>query len=163
MRYYAGIGARKTPDSTLKLMTKIAIALDNRGYVLRSGGAKGADQAFERGSDSQVIYIANHAEGDIAAHEMAKEYHGAWDKLTNKYIRNLHARNCYQVLGKDLKTPVEFVVCWTPDGCEHHKDRTITTGGTGTAISIASMHGIRVYNLYNYKSLEELRELYKTL
>ena len=79
MKYYAGIGSRKTPHDTCDLMTKIAIALDNRGYILRSGGAKGADKAFEAGSDTQEIYKANDAQGDTAAHVMAALYHvPAW-------------------------------------------------------------------------------------
>jgi len=159
--YYAGIGSRKTPSAILNIMTKVAIAFSNKNYILRSGGAKGADQAFEKGAKEKQIYYANDAKHDHEAFALAGKYHPAWSKITNEYIRLLHARNAYQILGKNLSTPVEFVVCWTPDGCEHHKDRKITTGGTGTAISIASMNNIRVYNLYNYKSLEELRELYK--
>jgi hypothetical protein len=54
-----------------------------------------------------------------------------------------------QVLGEDLMHPSEFVVCWTPDGCERHEDRGLVTGGTGTAISVASQMGIPVFNVYN--------------
>ncbi len=67
------------------------------------------------------------------------------------------ARNCYQVLGEDLSTPVDFVVCWTPDGAESETSRK--TGGTGQAIRIAADLGIRVYNLKNRKSREEIYEL----
>jgi len=44
-----GIGARETPDDVLALMTRIAAEFEQRGAVLRSGGAGGADLAFEKG------------------------------------------------------------------------------------------------------------------
>lgn len=53
--------------------------------------------------------------------------------------RKLHARNCYQVLGRDLQTPSEFLVCWTLNGQD--------IGGTRTAICLARMNNIPVWNL----------------
>lgn len=44
-----GIGARDTPEDVLALMTRIASEFERRGAVLRSGGAGGADLAFEKG------------------------------------------------------------------------------------------------------------------
>ena len=51
MIYYAGIGSRKTPIETLRLMSQIAKELGTKGYVLRSGRAEGADQYFELGAE----------------------------------------------------------------------------------------------------------------
>lgn len=48
-KIYTGIGSRKTPDSTLKEFESIGRELASRGYLLRSGGAPGADYAFEKG------------------------------------------------------------------------------------------------------------------
>lgn len=47
--YYAGVGSRETPEDVLQLMRQFAIKLANLGWVLRSGGAPGADSAFEAG------------------------------------------------------------------------------------------------------------------
>ena len=44
---YAGIGSRRTPKEVLELMTKASAWLGERGYQLQSGGAIGADMAFE--------------------------------------------------------------------------------------------------------------------
>ena len=55
--FYTGIGSRKTPKTILKLFTEVAIYLSKQGYILRSGGAKGADQAFERGAAKKEIYL----------------------------------------------------------------------------------------------------------
>ena len=54
MGYYAGVGSRETPLDVLKTMWKIGNYLATKGYTLRSGGAKGADTAFENGCDSVI-------------------------------------------------------------------------------------------------------------
>ena len=53
---YAGIGSRKTPNSILEEMTTLAKLLSNMGYTLNSGGAVGADTAFEQGADKKNHY-----------------------------------------------------------------------------------------------------------
>jgi hypothetical protein len=47
---YTGIGSRKTPENILKLMQAIGKRLGSLGIRLRSGGAEGADSAFEGGA-----------------------------------------------------------------------------------------------------------------
>jgi len=44
-----GIGSRETPEDMLKLMTQIGQKIEALGGMLRSGGAGGADLAFEAG------------------------------------------------------------------------------------------------------------------
>ena len=161
MKRYAGIGSRSTPTDVLNIMTNIATWLREKGYVLRSGGAVGADTAFEQGCDDlKEIYYA--IDANITAMAIAKKYHPAWERCSD-IAKKLHARNAFQILGASLNDPVDFVICWTPDGCETHEDRTSETGGTGTAISIANATGIPVYNLANQDSIQNLRELLKTI
>jgi len=50
------------------------------------------------------------------------------------------ARNSAQVLGLDLKSPVQAVVCWTAGGRP--------TGGTGQALRIAAVNNIQILNMY---------------
>lgn len=69
---------------------------------------------------------------------IASEVHPAWDKC-NEWARGMHSRNCHQILGYDLKSPVDAVVCWTPNGA--------VVGGTATAIRIAMKYNIPVFNL----------------
>lgn len=147
MRFYTGVGSRNTPQNILDMMTLMARVLESKGYVLRSGGAKGADSAFEQGvldRNNMEIYYA--AQASPAAMEIAGKYHPAWNRCS-PYAKKLHGRNSFQVLGFDLDKPSEFLVCWTPDGCTQHIGRTIKTGGTGTAISIADAHGVKIINL----------------
>ena len=126
-----------------------------QGVTLRSGGAIGADLAFEYGcgiyQGKKEIYFPHHATTE--AMEMAAKFHPVWDRLS-PYVRSLHARNAFQVLGLDLQTPSTCLICWTQDGCTSHAARSVKTGGTGTTISIASSHQIPVYNLVIPSHLE---------
>lgn len=165
MKTYAGIGSRKTPPEILIKMFKLAERLQIRyGYTLRSGGADGADLAFEGGADSaeenghdrmKEIFFAK--DSNLKAKKIAGRYHPYWNSL-GPHKKMLHGRNSMQVLGKTLDDPVDFVLCWTPDGCEEHGNRTVATGGTGTAISIASEYDIPVFNLYNKDAIQRLKE-----
>lgn len=148
----------------MELMT--ALAHDLAFHVtLRSGGAPGADTAFETGVAKAKGYMdiylpwkgfnknASPLYGVCAAAlEMASRVHPAWNALVKDGSypsagQKLHARNCYQVLGKDLNRPSLFVVCWTPDGAETSASRQRTTGGTGTAIALGDRNGVPVFNL----------------
>ena len=149
--FYTGVGSRKTPKDVLELMVKIAIKAAQNGYTLRSGGAEGADKAFEHGCDMvkgpKEIYYANQATAEAMA--MAALYHPAWSSCS-PYAKKLHGRNAFQVLGINLDKPSNNFICWTPDGCLHHHERSRITGGTGTAISIADNYHINICNLANY-------------
>lgn len=54
---YTGIGSRETPPEIQEIMTNYARKLDKLGFILRSGGAMGADTAFEKGSTNKEIYL----------------------------------------------------------------------------------------------------------
>lgn len=154
---YAGIGSRKTPESVLNQMTQLAIFLELRGYTLRSGHADGADLAFEHGvRENKEIYLSwkgfNGSDSQwinpsIDAYHIAKQFHPNWNAC-KPGARALMARNSHQMLGPMLKQPVEFVVCWTPDGQ--------ASGGTGQALRIAEAYNIPIYNLHNPNKLNEL-------
>ena len=169
MRAYAGIGSRRTPQPVLELLTALASQLAQRGHLLRSGHAPGADQAFEQGAGTQAeIYLPwasfeasvrctaayVQTEPSPAAMLMAAAHHPEWERL-RRGARSLHARNCHQILGRDLDDPVSFVVCWTPDGATTHPGPS--TGGTGQALRIAAAHDIPVFNLARADHLARVR------
>lgn len=159
-RIYTGIGSRHTPAVILAEMRQLARELCADGWMLRSGRADGADWAFEEAAlaarGATEIYLPWPGFGgrpggivfgnNAAAMEMAASVHPAWDRLSQG-ARKLHARNCAQILGRDLASPSAFVLAWTPDGCIDEASRTRNTGGTATAIVLASRHGIPVFNL----------------
>lgn len=140
-RTYAGIGSRETPADVLQLMYELGAWLARQGYTLRSGGAEGADSAFEQGALSVAgarAEIFTPMDATPEALRLASEIHPNWNACTS-YARKLHARNCFQVLGRTLDDPVTFVVCWTRGGQP--------VGGTATAIRLAERNGIPIFNL----------------
>lgn len=150
---YAGIGSRQTPKEVCDFMTQLGILLEKMGYTLHSGGADGADTAFARKVKEKKIYYAVRGKESKQAQKIALDFHPKPHAILQGDGRALHlmARNSFQIFGYDLKTPVDFVVCWTKDGCEHYENRNKDTGGTGQAIELASRHGIPVFNLKNYE------------
>jgi hypothetical protein len=160
-KYYAGIGSRETPAEVLEQMENIATYLCYvQGYILRSGGAEGADSAFEAGTaiEKKEIYlpwknfndnVSSLYEVSNEALELAKRYHSRWDNLSQG-AQKLHGRNVYQILGMNLKTPVKFVICWTKDGK--------ASGGTGQAMRIAIDKKIPIFNLFNKSEFDFLQE-----
>jgi len=164
---YAGIGARKTPHAILIKMKRIAERLEERGYTLRSGGADGADIAFASGCSRKEIFLPWPGFNDIdspwaeptnEAMEVAAAVHPEFNNLTWT-VKKLMARNSHQILGSDLRKPVDFVVCWTPDGAETEKECSCNTGVTGQAIALADRWGIPVFNLARENAMHRLGKL----
>ena len=200
---YTAIGSRETPIELQPKMYTVAKMLEKKGYKLQSGGAMGADSAFEGKNqpwvkniieistgkliktlkagtkeftdawktypknkykeevtewseygEGQNVVINNKTiftkkdvpteEANVALrtrlHTIAKEIHPSPNKLSDGGL-DLMARNTFQVFGKNLDTPVDFVLAWTSDGTDK--------GGTGQAIRLAQGKGIPVINMFN--------------
>jgi hypothetical protein len=160
-KIYSGIGSRDTPAPILLQMEQLAVLASEQGWILRSGGAVGADSAFEAGCDKvsgqKEIYIPfklfnNHHSSlyppSELAHMTAKYVHPNYTALS-RVARLLIGRNMHQILGWNMSLPVRCVVCYTKDGCESFKTYSRGTGGTGSAIALASYLSIPVFNLYH--------------
>jgi hypothetical protein len=162
MIYYAGIGSRETPSEFCNLFERVAFYLAQKGCVLRSGHAKGADQAFEYGCDKargqKEIYLPwkgfELSNSDLIveinkeAYKIAKEFHPYFYRMSIGG-QKLQARNSHQVLGKDLKTPSNFIICWTKGGKGE--------GGTGQALRIAKHYEIPIFDAGSYMSEHQAR------
>lgn len=162
MSYYTGVGSRETPQEVLGQMYHFAKNMANHGQILRTGGANGADDAFAKGAqDSRnplvEIYLPwqgfnnwcspfNHVSDDALM--IAKEVHPAWHRLSLA-AKKLHGRNVYQVLGDKLDKPSALLVCWTKNG--------ELIGGTRTAIVLAHMYNIPVFNLGKISMVETIK------
>ena len=153
MAFYTGIGSRETPEVVLNQMQNYAKALKANGFILRSGGAGGADSAFETNSLDDEIYLPwddfndkqsnlilssmkNYKKAEKILKTVVDEHH--WNSLSSGG-KKLHTRNVYQILGQDLKTPSDFVIAWTKNG--------LLKGGTATALKLAALHDVKIYNL----------------
>lgn len=160
---YAGIGSRQTPNHVVNVMERVATVLARKGYTVKTGACKGADQAFAEGAlkgygrvhlclpwPSYEKAWINNLHGDIhiqvidlaydkVAADSVYRYHPNPSALKQSVFK-LHARNYLIITG------VEFVICWTPNG--------EVSGGTGQAVRIANDLGIKVYNLGNPNTLQ---------
>ncbi len=157
MKYFTGVGSRETDEEGCELLFSASKYLASQEYILRSGGAEGADVACEKGCDLvqgvKEIYIPwkgfNKSNSILIgscnkAQDMASKLHPAWEKCS-KWARILHGRNCYQVLGKTLDKPSDLLICWTPNG--------EVRGGTATAIKLAISNNIPIYNFGRYDDI----------
>jgi hypothetical protein len=143
----------------------IAQQLEQSHWLLRSGHAQGADQAFEIGTNRMEIHLpwagyANASHGypyivpkptpEVA--EIAERYHPKWSELSTP-VKLLMCRNVTIVLGLDLDAPAKMVVCWTEGA------RLI--GGTAHGIKVAQAYDIPVFNLAEKEQQTKLCEFTK--
>ena len=170
MNHYTGIGARATPAPILAIMTSAAAAHARKEYILRSDHAEGADTALEHGArdggagDTSKIYLpaarwrGSHSQLHAGAIEpqvwreaerIAALHHPAWGRLS-PFVKALHTRNVFQILGQDLSSHSRFVICWTADGD--------ASGGTGQALRIAHSENVPVLNLQRTNHLAHVRD-----
>ena len=167
MKYYAGIGSRDTPIHVQKTLKEIANLLEQEEFILRSGGANGADIAFESGiknhsnmniylpfkefnnrrhNGTSYIYIEKgNIELDPAYQSL--KHHPSKGNMRDA-AKAMMMRNYFQLHGLSDQNISSFVICWTRDGAN---GTTILTdwdsGGSGQCIRLAALKNIPVYNL----------------
>jgi hypothetical protein len=167
---YTGVGSRETPKEILTAMYNLGLNLAEQNWLLRSGHAPGADQAFEAGcvhqggkkqiflpwdgfenaSQTNPDYITPAFSDHVM--ELAAEIHPAWDKC-KRWVRRMHARNINQVIGPDDFNPVlsDLLICWTKGASG--------AGGTGQAIRLAHRLGVPVFDLADSRQWDQLEAM----
>jgi hypothetical protein len=153
MYTFAGIGSRQTPKEIIPIIEELSQQLIQLNFTLRSGGANGADSFWENSYDkfdgNKEIFLPwknfNNNPSELyevcpVALKLAEKFHRNWSRLSPA-AKKLHGRNCYQVLGKDLKTFSKFIICWTPNA--------ELVGGTAQALRLSQYFNIPVFNLAN--------------
>ena len=182
MKYYTGIGSRQTPKDILKLMEDIAFKLAQKGYILRSGAAGGADTAFEDGAK----YYAEQVDERVT---LAQIYI-PWASFIKGGDHDDFYKDCYKVLDRMNKKEEAYQLAsethpaW--DKCSKgakalHARNTFQIlgsglnnpssflicwaqvdnhgkikGGTATAWNLAKAHGVPCFNLYNEEDKQRL-------
>lgn len=162
--FYAGIGCTETPEDKMRIMVILAEKLDSIGWTLRSGGAPGADQAFESGATKKRIYLpwkgfenneSEFYEYEYFHEDYARRFHPIFDSLT-QVGKRMMIRNSAQMMGMSLDEPLsKMVICWTPYG--------IQTGGTSQAMRIADHFEIPIFNLYYDDAIENIFDFVKRI
>lgn len=158
------VGSRNAPIDIIKLGNMIGAILSKDGCICRTGGAIGMDSAFveyydinlvenyrNKSDQPNCINVYELHNIDIAI-DMITEIIPHYEFLSD-YDKELHTRNCYQVLGIDLKSPSDILICYCP------VKSGIPIGGTATAITLARKHGIKVYNIYFEKDKKLICDL----
>jgi hypothetical protein len=182
MKYYTGIGSRQTPKDILKLMEDIAFKLAQKGYILRSGAAGGADTAFEDGAkyyaeqiEERVtlaqIYIpwASFIKGGDHG-DFYKDWYKVLDRMSKKEEAYRPASETHpawdkcSVGAKALHARNTFQILGpnlnNPSSfliCWAQLDKHgQLKGGTRTAWELAKKHNVPCFNLYNEDDKQRL-------
>ena len=165
------IGNRDAPVYERDKYVPIVKFLLHAGHIGRSGGAVCMDDVLtqavkellaEGNSDIKAeIYLPKKyfnglASGDLngrvmnasefsnlpEATELASKLHAAW-YYCDAWSRSLHSRNMYEIKGKDLNTPADFVLTYA----KTNRNGAIMRG-TATAAALATSLNIPIFNSY---------------
>lgn len=172
--HIAGIGSRGLNAEQLEHCEKLGGWITQLGFHLHSGGAVGADQAFQRGGASKnpaLVHIhvpwssyeqgsrVNGAQVDVLQNlpslvfdfyeGLAMEHHPAWGKLTQGGAA-LHTRNG-RIIQPIPHLNVDLVLAWPSD--------KIGGGGTGQGMRMAKALGIPVIDLSKFGSNRDFHAL----
>lgn len=172
MKIYAGIGSRPVDvvpwglnQHEMALCRMAGEYLARDGWILRTGGAKGADQAFAEGAirgGGQVLLLLPWAsyefewiasmkaqgadihcyvvqEDDVAAWQSVELYHKNSNGLSSG-VRVLMARNWLILMGRQGKSKVDFCAAFPK------VNQYGNLGGTSFGLTICAKKGILVRN-----------------
>jgi len=181
---YAGIGSRSTPTHIQSVMRRLAHHLASEGWILRSGGANGADTAFEVGVDDFLQAQRSHGGAHFQQQKeiylpwvgfndnpsqlypgripfsneeikISSYYHPAWNKCSPS-AKLLHQRNLRQIIGHQS-------VCG--EAVQLSKFVVCWTeggqlsGGTSQALRLARAYHVPVFNLGKANTFDEVEEM----
>lgn len=170
MKAFGGIGSRDITDKYAIILLSISRKFAEQGYWLRTGAAIGADQSCAIGAGKNTILylpwknyekewvesrrelgsVIGCIEPSKEAIKLASEVHPAWDKCSNG-AQLLHGRNAHIILGRNLSSPVEFVLYYSQTiGHE------IIPSGTGLGVAIARKYSIPLYNVNDPRDIASL-------
>lgn len=162
-KVWAGIGSRETPSHICEVMSSIGSYMASLDWFLRTGAARGADQAFASGvakvnAQKTILYLpwstyeqefvssANFNIGctspTLAAIRDASIIHPNW-AACGQGAQKLHGRNMHILAGKSLMSKVAFVI--------YYSQTDIVTGGTALGVKAARNLNIPVYNIRDMK------------
>lgn len=168
--YYTGVGSRDVSQEEFEYMVLVGRVMAKKGYKLRSGAAKGADQAFQIGAcmvnpNLTEIWLPWFSFGDRLDGD--KRFEGSkyyvptpeqfeknrnlwleteiisWFEKMKQGAQKLHGRNANQVIGHDDELSKVCIYCADiqPNG--------EPKGGTRSAVLLSKHYSIPTYNIRN--------------
>ena len=171
---YAGIGSRRTPEPFLAAMADLAETLGRAGCILSTGGADGADRAFETGalrtdapvtvhtpwpgyngyrpgrepeSDIDVVHPrpTDAADGEPYL-DLARRQHPHWERC-GRGARALFVRNVSLLAGALGCDGAPLAVRAVVAWTPNGRSRGRDAGGTGHSLRVAAELGIPAVNV----------------
>ena len=161
---YAVTGNKEAPPEIVDRIQNAMRKLEYHGYTSRTGGMEGLDNVIEKTVNRTELVIPWKGFSDKYSKNyyntkeslvIARMFHSSFDGL-KPAIQAFLAKNVRQILGKDLKSAVMFLICWTEDAVEDAKYKTVKTGNMGHVISIATARRIPIFNFQNLDAEERL-------
>lgn len=152
------IGTRNPTKKELLKLKKIAEDLHEKGYILRSGGAKGCDAVINHLENVEIyipwegyndfyhdgkrVFVFGKSNLEERALEIVGKIHPYYNNLSQG-VKKLHARNVFQIFGfrKIERSEATSVVHFVAD-----EKNGVVKGGTATAVNIARKLKILTHN-----------------
>lgn len=154
------------PEETKSVFEKLAHYLVSRGFTVRTSGGKDGEEAFQKGAGEKVeVHIpwkgfdnqtSQFCKTKDEAKEVVRQFSPSFESLS-KGVQTIIASKAHVVLGKELTSPIQFLVVWSLDGAETRKECTSKTGFVSTPIKIAESLKIPVFNLKRQDALERIK------
>lgn len=163
-------GNEQPPPAVMAVLQRLVPELENRGFIIRSGGMRGIEDAVEGLARNIEVHLPwkgfDQKESKFTfttdeAKEFAKRHHPTWSSL-KPVMQSFFAKNVRLVLGKDLRSPTQIVIIWSDDGVECVRERTARTGMAGHTLSIAAELKIPVFNLHRPDAEQRIMQYLST-
>lgn len=171
---YAGVGSRRTPPDVLHAMSDIAQTLGDAGTALSTGGADGADKAFETGAlrtdapitvhtpwpgyngyrpgrdpETDIDVLHPKPASTVNGHsyiDLAREHHPYWNRCS-RGARALFLRNVSILAGAQGDDRRTLPVCAVIAYTPNGLPTGREAGGTGHTLRTAAFLDIPCINL----------------
>lgn len=162
---YIMTSGRDVPKHIVEQMVELSRSIKESGYVLRIGGLEGGDNVLGELDKDAELYLPWKNFSDKVSKlyfsteeclALASKFNAKFNEINNS-MRSFLGMYTRMVLGKDLKSRVNFIICWTPDGAEDSSSITTKTGLIAQAIGIASAMKIPVFNLNNADTVNKIK------
>lgn len=163
-RPYAITGNEDISEAGNQALIEIRNILDTQGYTVRTSGMKGPQKLFLEAKNKELILPWREFDGleskftftTEEAKFLAQKTHPAWDKLPSDAVKTIVTSVVRCLCGQNLKSPAQFMITWSADGCEDPSASTRDTGRIQHALAVAYESRIPIFNFARSDAKERL-------
>lgn len=153
MKYATIVSDEYVSERYIVRIQEIVQTLNKKEYTIRIQDFKGTKEIISFANNKEVYSFQGGGKyksinpfklkTDYSARRIAAKFTNSWGYL-NQIMRRVYTLNVFLLLGKELDTPSELLICSTPDGSISN-----TTGVLKHTIDVATSCGIKVYDVKN--------------